>query len=106
MDDGVKSIKQSTAESRIKREGSLLKRYFVYMLRCRKGDLYTGYTGNLRRRLREHEAGRASRFTRARLPVQLVYSERCGSVRSAMARERQIKGLSRGQKLSLVSKRG
>ena len=82
-----------------------MKRYYVYMLRCRKGALYTGYTGNLKRRLGEHEAGRASRFTRARLPVRLVYAEKQNSLKVAMRRERQIKGMTRRQKLALISKK-
>jgi predicted GIY-YIG superfamily endonuclease len=82
-----------------------MKRYFVYMLRCGKGALYTGYTGNLKRRLREHEEGRASRFTRARLPVRLVYSEKQNSVKAAMRRERSIKAMTREKKLALISKK-
>ena len=80
-----------------------MKRYYVYMLRCRKGALYTGYTGNLKRRLREHEAGRASRFTRVRLPVRLVYAEKQKSVKAAMRRERHIKSMTREEKLALIS---
>ena len=47
--------------------------YFVYILRCRDGTLYTGYTNNLERRLTAHNAGKGAKYTRSRLPVILVY---------------------------------
>ena len=49
---------------------------FVYILRCGDGTLYTGWTNDLDRRLRTHAAGKGAKYTRARLPVELVYSER------------------------------
>jgi len=72
------------------------------MLRCRDGSLYTGYTPDLSRRLQAHNAGTASKYTRSRLPVQLVYHETFFTKSEAMAREAAIKRLTRQQKLRLI----
>jgi len=74
----------------------------VYVLRCADGTLYTGATNDIERRLRAHAVGRASRYTRSRLPVKLVYTERAAGRGSALRRERVIKGLSRAKKLELI----
>ncbi len=68
--------------------------WFVYMLRCRDGSLYTGITTDLRRRLAAHRAGTGSRYTRSRLPVRLVYRERRATRAAALKREAAIKRLS------------
>lgn len=75
---------------------------FVYLLRCAGGSLYTGVTLDLERRLAQHRAGRASRYTRARLPVTLVWSRELESWGSALREEVRIKRLSRLQKEALV----
>lgn len=77
-------------------------RWFVYMLRCRDGSLYTGVTTDVHRRLAAHRAGSGSRYTRARLPVRLVYLEHGGSRSAALRREAAIKRLDREAKLRLV----
>lgn len=74
----------------------------VYMLRCRDGTLYTGATNDLERRLATHGRGRGAAYTRARLPVTLVWSEPAGDRSAALRREAAIKRLSRGDKLRLV----
>ena len=79
--------------------------YFVYMLRCRDGSLYTGWTNDLEKRLKAHNSGVASKYTRARLPAELVYSEECESKEAAMSREWHIKRLSREEKLKLIENR-
>lgn len=76
--------------------------WFVYVLRCRDDSLYTGMTNDLRRRLAAHGAGKGGAYTRSRLPVRLVYSERRGSRGAALSREASIKRLSRAAKLALV----
>ena len=76
--------------------------WFVYLLRCRDNSLYTGITTNLARRLKQHKRGTASRYTRSRLPVVLVYQECQASHSLALKRELAIKGLSRNDKNSLV----
>jgi predicted GIY-YIG superfamily endonuclease len=76
----------------------------VYLLRCRDGSLYTGITNDLPKRLKAHAAGKASRYTRSRLPVRLVYQEPQASKSSALKREAAIKKLPRPQKLKLLAK--
>lgn len=75
---------------------------FVYMLRCDDGSLYTGWTNDLQRRIAAHNEGRGSKYTRARRPVELVYSESCETKQQAMSREAQIKKLRRAEKLALI----
>lgn len=76
---------------------------YTYILECSDGSLYTGYTVNLEHRLAMHNAGKASKCTRGRLPVKLVYHEEFVSKSEAMSRECQIKKLSREQKLQLIA---
>ncbi len=76
--------------------------FWTYLLACSDGKLYCGYTNNMERRLKMHQLGRASRFTRVRLPVKLVYSEKFSSQRTAMRREAEIKTFSRKKKLELI----
>jgi len=75
---------------------------YVYILRCSDGSLYTGIAKDLARRLAAHLAGRASRYTRARLPVTLAWSRRVRSWRLALREESRLKRLSRAAKLALV----
>ena len=75
---------------------------YVYMLRCRDGSLYTGWTNDLEKRLKAHNSGVASKYTRARLPAELVYSEEWDSKEAAMSREWHIKRLTREEKLKLI----
>ena len=76
--------------------------YTVYILRCADGTLYTGCTNDLPRRLRVHGAGKGAKYTRARLPVELVYQEPAPDKSQALRREAAIKALTRGQKLALI----
>ena len=76
--------------------------WYVYILRCADGTLYTGVTTDLARRLRQHNAGTAARYTRCRRPVALVYHEAHAGRGPALRRERALKALSRRQKLALV----
>lgn len=75
---------------------------FVYLLRCGDGSLYTGCAKDVDRRLAQHRAGRASRYTRSRLPVTLVWTRRVRSWARALGEERRIKALTRAQKQALV----
>ena len=77
---------------------------FVYILRCSDGSLYTGIAKDLERRLAQHRAGRASRYTRGRLPVALVWSCEIESWGDALREEIRIKALSRAAKEALVSR--
>jgi predicted GIY-YIG superfamily endonuclease len=76
--------------------------WIVYILRCRDGSLYTGITNNLPRRLATHAAGKASRYTRSRLPVRLAYQEPQPTKSLALKREAAIKALPRAAKLRLL----
>lgn len=76
--------------------------WYVYILRCADDTLYTGITVDVLRRCDQHNAGTASRYTRSRLPVVLVYQEPQASHSLALKRELAIKGLSRHQKESLL----
>ena len=79
-------------------------RWLVYLLRCRDGSLYCGITNDLDKRLKAHAAGKASRYTRSRLPVALVYSKPQKSKSAALKREAAIKKQPRRAKLELVGR--
>jgi putative endonuclease len=76
---------------------------WVYLLRCRDGSLYCGWTSDLPRRLRRHEAGTASRYTASRRPVALAASFAAADFGAARREEARIKKLSRAEKLALVA---
>ncbi len=78
--------------------------WYVYMLRCGDGSLYTGSTTDVERRLREHQGGTGARYTRSRPPVTLAYAEEAPDRSAAQRREAAIKKLSRAQKLKLIEK--
>jgi putative endonuclease len=78
---------------------------WAYLLRCRDGSLYAGAAVALEDRLGEHRRGRASRYTRSRLPVELVWSREVDSWGEALREERRIKSLRRAEKLRLVDGR-
>jgi len=77
--------------------------YFVYILQCSDATLYTGIATDVKRRLQEHNSSeKAAKYTKARRPVSLVYSEESQDRSSASKREYEIKKLSRKQKLELI----
>ena len=79
--------------------------WFLYVVQCSDGSLYTGVTTDIERRLREHNGSkRGAKYTRSRRPVKLVYSRLCHDKREAMREEYQFKSLSRKQKLKLIEK--
>lgn len=77
--------------------------FYCYMLKCADGSLYTGWTTDPARRLRQHQAGVASRYTRGRRPVSLVYVEAFASRRAAQRREHRLKQTRRDRKLALIA---
>lgn len=77
---------------------------YAYLLRCSDQTLYAGWTNNLENRLRCHNRGLGSKYTRTRLPVELVYFEEFSDKKAAMSREYQLKQLQRKQKLELINK--
>jgi putative endonuclease len=76
---------------------------WVYLLRCRDGSLYTGWTSDLDRRLARHSAGKASRYTASRLPVELVHVLPMADRTAARREEARIKMLTRREKLALIA---
>lgn len=78
------------------------KQWKVYILRCGDGSLYTGVTTDVEARLEAHRSGRGAKYTRSRLPLELVYTEDCPDKVTAFQREWQIKHLNREEKLKLI----
>jgi putative endonuclease len=79
---------------------------WVYVLRCRDGSLYTGWTNDLERRISRHGDGKASRYTASRLPVELAGAWPMPDRGTAMREEARIKRLSRAEKLALLESAG
>lgn len=80
------------------------RRWFVYILRCGDGTLYTGITNDLKRREAQHNSGVASRYTRSRRPVKIIYQEACGSRSAALKKEYAVKSLSRKGKEEYIDR--
>jgi putative endonuclease len=78
---------------------------WVYLLRCADGTVYCGWTMDVVQRLAAHNAGRASRYTRSRLPVELAWSRSLPDRTAAMREEARIKALPRTEKLALIAAR-
>ncbi len=76
--------------------------WWVYLLRCADGTLYTGITTDPARRLEQHNAGTAAKYTRARRPVRMVFRRRAANHSAALRRELAIKKLTRAQKEELI----
>ena len=77
--------------------------WYVYLLRCGDGTLYTGMTDDVERRLAAHQAGKGAKYTRGRGPLTLVYTEEQPDKSAALKRELQIKKLRREQKEALIA---
>ena len=75
---------------------------YTYIVECKDGTLYTGWTNNLEKRIADHNNGRGAKYTRARNPVTLVYYETFEVKQEAMKREYAIKHLSRKEKEKLL----
>lgn len=80
------------------------KTWYLYILECRDGSLYTGITDDIPRRLEQHNSGKGAKYTRGRGPITLRYQETCGTHGDALRREIQIKRLTRQEKLELIKK--
>ncbi|MEY8303705.1 GIY-YIG nuclease family protein [Anaerosalibacter bizertensis] len=76
---------------------------YIYILECSDKTLYTGWTNNLEKRIETHSKGKGAKYTRARLPVKLVYFEKYNDKISAQKREYEIKQMSRKEKLKLIN---
>jgi putative endonuclease len=79
--------------------------YFVYILKCNDGTLYTGITSDLTRRVEEHNSSKlGAKYTKARRPVKLIYSKEFADRSAALIEEARIKKLSRSEKLNFLGK--
>jgi len=88
-----------------KKKASKPSPWLLYVLQCGDGSLYTGITNHLERRISQHQQGKASRYTRSRLPVSLLYREPCRNRSQALKREWAVKSLSRAEKEILLKKK-
>ncbi len=77
------------------------KIWYLYILRCGDGSLYTGITTDIPRRLRAHRRGVGAKYTRGRGPLELMYQERCGTHSQALRREMEVKSLRHAEKEAL-----
>lgn len=77
-------------------------RNYTYMVECSDGSFYTGWTTDVKNRIRMHNAKKGAKYTKSRTPVKLVYLEEADTKQQAMRREAQIKQLSRQQKKQLI----
>lgn len=76
--------------------------WYLYILRCGDGTLYTGITNDISARLKAHASGKGAKYTRGRGPLELVYQEEQDSYSAALKREHQVKQLTRTQKLHMI----
>ena len=81
---------------------ALEKTWYLYILRCGDGSLYTGITTDVQRRLKAHLAGKGAKYTRGRGPLELVYREECSGHSEALKRELEVKALTREEKERLI----
>lgn len=79
--------------------------FWVYILECADGSLYSGWTKELEKRVAQHNAGSGSKYVRSRLPARLVYAESLASKSEAMRRECALKKLTRAEKMALIAAR-
>ena len=78
--------------------------WYLYILQCGDGSLYTGITTDVEKRLEAHRSGKGAKYTRGRSPLELKYREACGTHSDALKRELEVKHLSREEKLALIEK--
>ena len=79
-----------------------LKKYYAYMLRCADGTIYSGFTTNPTRRAAVHNSGKGAKYTRSRLPVELVFTDCFATRREALKREAELKKLTHAEKILLI----
>ncbi|MBS6609962.1 MULTISPECIES: GIY-YIG nuclease family protein [Peptoniphilus] len=81
-----------------------MKDSYVYILECSDKTFYTGYTNDLEKRLKSHSSGKASKYTSSRLPVKMVFTEKCKDKSDALKKEYFIKTLKRSTKIKIINK--
>lgn len=77
--------------------------YYVYILKCGDGSLYCGYTNDIDKRFEKHKSGNGAKYTRSRLPLEIVYTEEFEDKSDALKRECSIKAMTRSQKEKLIA---
>ena len=82
----------------------MIAMYYVYILKCCDGTLYCGYTNDVEKRFETHQSGKGAKYTRGRLPLELVYTEEFETKSKAMKRECEIKKMSREKKMEIIEK--
>ena len=87
-----------------KKKAKSREKWFLYILQCCDGSFYTGITNDLERRLKMHQNGKASRYTRTRRPVEMLYQEKCGNRSQALIRECEVKEWPRAKKKALITR--
>ena len=75
---------------------------YVYVLRCGDGSLYTGWTTDLKQRLAAHQSGKGAKYTKGRLPIEMVYFEEMSDKSAALKRENELKKLKKAEKELLI----
>ena len=80
--------------------------WYLYILRCADGTLYTGITTDVEKRLEQHRAGKGAKYTRGRGPLELLYREECGTHSDALKRELAVKRLPRNKKEQMLTAKG
>jgi putative endonuclease len=90
----------------VKKRKKKASSWVFYVLKCRDNTLYTGITSDVSRRINQHNNGTASRYTRSRLPVKLVFSQPCRNRSQALRKEYAMKQLSRKEKIAYISDHG
>ena len=98
----VEAETQGKEVAALKSKKKLAEPWFVYIVRCADGSLYTGIAKDVERRIEQHNAGTASRYTRSRLPVTLEYQEEQPNQSRALKRELAIKAMSRKAKEAVI----
>ena len=86
------------SKNKVKRKG----KFFVYIVQCSNGTYYTGFTNNLENRIALHNSGNGAKYLKGKLPVRLVYAKEYKYYKNALKAERQLKKLTRKQKLNLI----
>ena len=77
--------------------------FYVYILKCGDGSFYCGYTNDVEKRFEKHKSGKGAKYTRSRLPLEIVYVEELETKSDALKREYAIKNMTRSQKEKLVA---
>ena len=78
--------------------------FYVYILKCGDGTLYCGYTNNVEKRIKAHRSGKGAKYTKGRLPLELVHTETFAEKGDALRREAEIKKMPKKEKLKLIEK--